>query len=156
MEPPTAEEQLCLDAVKAVRAAAREARSLRRVWAQLSRDLVALLCGLRPAIMLDYVVLPCNLLLGIVNSLRMHETGSSSSFQNPKNMLVTASNMVPLCTGRDLVVAEVNGCFYVICPDLALQQASVPAYWVTFQQHGMDTTCHWATAAQVQARPGFP
>jgi hypothetical protein len=83
-EPPAAvgEErqrvaQLCLDVVKAVRAAAREARSLRRVWAELSRDLAALLCGMRPAVMLDYAILPGTALLAIVNSLRMHETGAA-------------------------------------------------------------------------------
>jgi hypothetical protein len=54
------------------------------------------------------------------------------------------------------VVAEVNGCFYIVRSDLVLHQVSVPSYWVTFQQHGMDTSCHWASEAQAQARPGFP
>lgn len=43
-------------AVSAVRRAAAGCPALRRVWAVLSRDLLALLAGLRPAVMLDYVI----------------------------------------------------------------------------------------------------
>ena len=41
--------------VGAVRWAAGSCPALRRVWAVLSRDLLALLTGLRPAVMLDYI-----------------------------------------------------------------------------------------------------
>ena len=68
--------QMCLHVVRCVRAAATETRSLRRVWASVSRDFTALLCGMRPAVMLDYVVLPGRTLLTIVDQLRPYASGA--------------------------------------------------------------------------------
>lgn len=52
---PSWAEELPGRVVDAVRRAAAGCPALRRVWALLSRDLLALLTGLRPAVMLDYI-----------------------------------------------------------------------------------------------------
>ncbi len=51
----TSAQELPGRAVCAVRRAAAGCPALRRAWAALSHDLLALLTGLRPAIMLDYI-----------------------------------------------------------------------------------------------------
>ena len=51
----TSAQELPVRAVCAVRRAAAGCPALRRAWAALSRDLLVLLTGLRPGIMLDYV-----------------------------------------------------------------------------------------------------
>lgn len=53
----------------AVTAAARQHRGLRRTRAQLLGDLAALLAGLRPAVMLDYVVAPAEAVAALVRCL---------------------------------------------------------------------------------------
>lgn len=53
----------------AVTAAVRQHRGLRRARAQLLGDLGALLAGLRPAVMLDYVVTPAEAVAALVRCL---------------------------------------------------------------------------------------
>ena len=62
-------EELCARIVGAVRAAAKVERSLRRVWAYLARDLLALFCGIRPAVMLDYVSVAPGAILSLLDAL---------------------------------------------------------------------------------------
>lgn len=53
----------------AVATAAHAHRGLRRARAQLQGDLAALLGGLRPAVMLDYVVVPTDVVAALVGEL---------------------------------------------------------------------------------------
>ena len=58
----------------------------------LSRDLTALLCGMRPAVMLDYAVLPGGTLLAVVDQLRTHATGAFAVLR----ILAASHNVTPL------------------------------------------------------------
>ena len=71
-------DELCAHIVGAVRAAARAERPLRRVWALLSRDLLALLSGVRPAVMLDYVSVSPSTIQALLGALCTGEAGAGS------------------------------------------------------------------------------
>ena len=70
--------ELCARVVGAVRAAARAERPLRRVWALLSRDLLALLCGARTAVMLDYVPVSPSTIQAFLGVLCAGKAGAGS------------------------------------------------------------------------------
>ena len=55
--------------VEAVREKAGEVRALRTKWALLARDLLAVVTGVRTAVMLDYVTLQPEVLLHLVGTV---------------------------------------------------------------------------------------
>ena len=52
--------------------------------------------------------------------------------------------------GVELVVAELDGCCYILRPDLVLERASDSSAvrWIAFAKKGHSTRCHWATDVQ--------
>lgn len=62
--------------VDAVREKAASVRALRTKWALLARDLLALLTGLRTAVMLDYVAIRPEVVLDLVRGVAgLHSSG---------------------------------------------------------------------------------
>ncbi|BDA47188.1 hypothetical protein COCOBI_10-0330 [Coccomyxa sp. Obi] len=102
----------------------------------LSRDLLALLAELRPAVMLDYI------------------TGA------PEQALCQLATKVATfvaclrgATDVQLVVAENDGCYYILRPDLLLARAADTSavMWIAFATNGASTCCRWADKAECQA-----
>ncbi|KAK9832616.1 hypothetical protein WJX81_003926 [Elliptochloris bilobata] len=113
-------------AVREARAASQALARRAAAWsASLLADLAALLGSLRPAVMLDYVVVPA----GVVAALA-HE--------------VTAS------TGQQLLVGEWCGCCYLLRAELVLARGKAALHvprLVSFNvaDGGRSATCRWAT-----------
>lgn len=53
-----------------VQAAGKKQKSLRRGWRQLARDVVALICGLRQAVLIDYSPASAQVLVDLLAEIR--------------------------------------------------------------------------------------
>eukprot|EP00891_Asterochloris_glomerata_P002117 jgi/Astpho2/2117/fgenesh1_pg.00038_%23_172_t len=79
---------------------ASQHRGVRRHLAQFTRDVLAVLVGLRAAVMLDYMVIPPELTLSVIQRLNM------------------------TCAGSNLCAAQLNGCQYVYSASMLAERAA--------------------------------
>ena len=73
---------LAIEIIDRVREYSSSVRHLRGCWRQLARDLLAVLAGLRPAILLDYTTATADQLQVLVSRLRA--ASAAAGFQNGK------------------------------------------------------------------------
>ena len=155
-------EELCACIVGAVRAAAGAERSLRRVWALLSRDLLAVLSGMRPAVMLDYVSVAPTVIQSLLDALGISTAGAANALPDQSGKCLSEwsyrttgdscdLHLLP-SAGKQLMVGEWDACLYIVRADLVLERAQQAnrVRWMTFCETTSGFTCSWAKAEEAQ------
>ncbi|KAK9814822.1 hypothetical protein WJX72_012047 [[Myrmecia] bisecta] len=131
--------EVAVAVIRCVKSASRQIKGrLGKTWPLLARDLLALLSGLRRAIMVDYAPVAGVALCQLVEQICKVDT----------------------VTGKHLAVAELDGCCYVLRLDLCTHPGAaagtgcaqpVPGF-VAFQAlDGQASMCRWATSHEAQA-----